>query len=35
MTDPPSPAAPRPPKLLDRLADALRSRGYVAPLRQA
>src|SRR5262249_49796392 len=26
---------PRPPKLLDRLADALRARGYVPALRQA
>jgi hypothetical protein len=29
------PSAPRAPKLLDRLADALRARGYVAALRQA
>jgi integron integrase len=31
----PSPAAPPPPKLLDRLADALRTRGYVPALRQS
>jgi hypothetical protein len=35
MTDSPAPTALRPPKLLDRLADALRSRGSVAALRQA
>jgi hypothetical protein len=28
-------SAARPPRLLDRLADALRRRGYVAALRQA
>ncbi len=31
----PDPSAPRPPRLLDQLADALRTRGYVAALRQA
>jgi hypothetical protein len=31
---PSSPAA-RPPRLLDRLTDALRTRGYVPALRQA
>jgi integron integrase len=35
MTAPLTTPAPRPPKLLDRLADALRARGYVAALRQA
>ena len=33
-TSAPSPPT-RPPRLLDRLADALRSRGYVPPLRDA
>ncbi|MBI1914578.1 MAG: phage integrase N-terminal SAM-like domain-containing protein [Planctomycetes bacterium] len=35
MTATPSPTSPQSPRLRDRLADALRSRGYVAALRQA
>ena len=31
----PIPPPPRPPRLLDQVADALRTRGYVAALRQA
>lgn len=35
MTATSSPVPSQPPKVLDRLADALRARGYVAALRQA
>jgi hypothetical protein len=35
MTATPSPTSPMSPRLLDRLADALRSHGDVAALRQA
>ncbi len=35
VTPPAAPTTAPPPRLLDRLGDALRSRGYVAALRQA